>query len=258
MPRFARKDLCSNFIHLIVQGINREFIFTNDDWKLDYKSIIKKNMQKFNIVILAYCIMDNHAHFLIFYDNPNDLSKFMLASNTSYAMHYNKINNRKGYVFRDRFFSQPILDYNHLFNCLVYIHSNPISASLVSNFSDYKFSSYNEFFNSYDLISRKGVQLLFGSSKDYLNQFIFLHQTLNDIDNIADVNDHSISPNQVISKFEHIYGKKIEDLKQDSYVLGLLLLELRSQCKLSLREMSKLFGINKDTLNNFIHKILNT
>ena len=34
MPRLARNLLPSNFVHLIVQGINKEYIFEKDSWKL--------------------------------------------------------------------------------------------------------------------------------------------------------------------------------------------------------------------------------
>ena len=89
MPRNARKDIGSNYVH---------------------------------------CIMDNHAHFLIYYTKLEELSELMRKVNTTYAMKYNKINKRKGFVFRDRFFTQPILNEMQLYNCLVYIHKNPINA----------------------------------------------------------------------------------------------------------------------------------
>ena len=145
MPRLSRNLLPSHFVHLIVQGINREYIFKENSWKSHYKSLIKNNFSDANISIVAYCIMDNHAHFLVFYDNINVLCKSMQKTNTCYAMHYNKLNNRKGYVFRDRYYSQPIMDENHLYNCLVYIHRNPVSASIVTNMDDYFFSSYREY-----------------------------------------------------------------------------------------------------------------
>lgn len=145
MPRLARNLLPSNFVHLIVQGINKEYIFEKDSWKLEYTNLIKKNFCDSNIEILAYCIMNNHAHFLVFYEHIDALYKAMHKINTCYAMRYNKINNRNGYVFRDRYFSQIIMNEKHLFNCLVYIHKNPVSANIISNMSDYTFSSYNEY-----------------------------------------------------------------------------------------------------------------
>ena len=36
MPRIARKDMNTSFFHVIVQGVNKEFIFTKDNYKRKY------------------------------------------------------------------------------------------------------------------------------------------------------------------------------------------------------------------------------
>ena len=120
MPRKARKTTESNYSHLIVQGINKEYIFQNKEWKEEYIKILKDKIEDTNVEILAYCIMDNHAHFLTYYKKIENLSSLMRKVNTTYAMRYNKVNKRVGFVFRDRFFIQPILNEKQLCNCLVY------------------------------------------------------------------------------------------------------------------------------------------
>lgn len=256
MPRLPRKNLNSNFIHLIVQGINQEFIFSNDNLKSIYKSLIKKSLESYNIEILAYCIMGNHAHFLVFFENFKELSEMMRAVNTSYAMKYNKTNHRKGYVFRDRFFSQDILDQNHLFNCLVYIHFNPVVANLSNNLVNYKFSSYSEYLNCFDLVSPKGIRLIFGDDKNYMEQFHFFHNSYSNINNVADVDEKAIPPEQVIKQFELTYNKTLDEIKCDYNLFGSLLLELRKQSFLTLTEMSNLFNVSVYRLNKCIHKII--
>ena len=39
MPRSARKDIGSNYVHLIIQRINREYIFQKQEWKEEYIKI---------------------------------------------------------------------------------------------------------------------------------------------------------------------------------------------------------------------------
>jgi len=48
-------------------------------------------------------------------------------------------------VFRDRYKTQKILHENHLKNCIVYIHKNPIEARMIQNEEEYVYSSYNEY-----------------------------------------------------------------------------------------------------------------
>ena len=74
-----------------------------------YKKMITDKLENSNIMILAYCIMNNHCHFLMYSEKIEYLSKYMQRLNTSYSQFYNKITKRVGYVFRNRYYSQDIL-----------------------------------------------------------------------------------------------------------------------------------------------------
>ena len=89
-----------------------------------------------------------------------------------------------------------------------------------------------------------------------MEQFHFFHKTLNEINNIADVSEVNISPEQVILQFEQFSNKKFVDIKNNPELFGYLLLEVRKHCKLSLREMATFFDINKDKLNKYIHNVI--
>ena len=91
MPRVVRKDLKSSFYHVMVQGINKEYIFDTDFNIKKYIELIVRKIYKSNIEILAYCIINNHTYFLIYCEKIEDLSKFMQKLNTSYLRFYNKI-----------------------------------------------------------------------------------------------------------------------------------------------------------------------
>ena len=143
MPRRARKNLCTSFFHVIVQGVNKEFIFYKDKYKKNYLNILKEAKEKYNLDIVAYAIMYNHAHLLIHTENINILSNFMKKVNEDYGRYYNYIEERKGHVFRDRYLSEEITSQRYLLNCLVYIHNNPIKSDVVNRCEEYKYSSYN-------------------------------------------------------------------------------------------------------------------
>ena len=65
MPRFPRNYLDTSFFHVMSQGINRNFIFEDPiDIKFYIKNMYEKK-DKYNIKIIAYCIMNNHTHLLI-------------------------------------------------------------------------------------------------------------------------------------------------------------------------------------------------
>lgn len=141
MPRTARKLIGSAYMHNMVQGIKKEYIFKSATQKKKYMELLKKYSKKYNIVIIAYCIMDNHAHILTYSENINNISLFMKETNTEYAIYYNKSNNRVGYVFRNRFNSKVIYSQEYLLKCIKYIHMNPVKAGITEKEEKYKFSS---------------------------------------------------------------------------------------------------------------------
>lgn len=146
MSRTARQYKYASFFHIIVQGINKEDIFKKERYINEYLKIIKKYIEELNLDIIAYCIMTNHAHLLIRTDKIEDISKLMQKVNSLYARYYNYMENgRVGYVFRDRFVSEPIDSKTYLINCIKYIHMNPVKAGIVEECRKYEFSSFNDY-----------------------------------------------------------------------------------------------------------------
>ena len=74
----------------MVQGINKEYIFSTIEMKEKYKKLLKENIQKSNVKLLSYCIMSNHAHMLMYVQNSQEMSKLMQKINTSFAKFYNR------------------------------------------------------------------------------------------------------------------------------------------------------------------------
>ena len=140
MPRKARTDYKTNFFHIMVQGINKSYIFKRAKDKKVYIKMINETSQTCDLQILAYCVMDNHTHFLIKADKIDVLSKYMKIINLKYSIYYNKSHNRVGYVFRDRFKSQGIYSERQLYTCARYIINNPVKAKMCIKPSEYDFS----------------------------------------------------------------------------------------------------------------------
>ena len=191
MPRVARKNIVASYIHVITQGIRKEYIFRKDTYKEKYIELVKEKFAEIEgINLLCYCIMDNHAHFLIFTEKICELSKVMAKINCSFGRYYNKEEDRVGYVFRNRYKSQVIKNQGHLNNTLVYIHRNPVKANMVADMGQYKYSSYNDM--KYGKWDEKAILLLF-QQKDYLDRFVnihknFVHKNFNE-DNFLEIRE---------------------------------------------------------------------
>lgn len=167
MPRNARKQLYSNFFHVMVQGINKEYIFQNEREIKTYLKYMKEKLKERDLQIIAYCMMNNHAHFLIYTEKITEISKLMSQVNTKYAIFYNTSYDRCGFVFKGRYKSEEILTLSHLISCINYIHNNPVKANICKDREEYKYSSYNEYKNATYLLNTQAVKNIL--EKYYIN-----------------------------------------------------------------------------------------
>lgn len=253
MPRISRSSINSKFVHVITQGIKKEYIFEKDYYKIEYMKLLNKILSEYSeIKIVAYCVMDNHAHFLIYIDEIKILSKVMSKLNTAYGIFYNNINNRVGYVFKNRFYSQEIINEKHLFNTLVYIHKNPVKAKIVQNEYDYKYSSYNDYIQNN--VELRIINLLF-NSEDYLNQFFYIHKNYSE-ENILEIKEEQeiskIKMKKVIEKFCSRYNCQINYIKKDNYLLILLIKDIRENCDVTNKMISEYIKIGKNRITNLM------
>ena len=174
MSRTTRNDMKnSSFFHIMVQGINKERILNTDKNKEKYLKLIHKNNE--GVDIIAYCMMNNHAHILVKTENIEKMQNWMKKSNTGYAIYYNKSNARVGYVFRDRYKSQVIKNVKHLYTCVDYIHENPVKAGICNKKEDYVFSSYiDKYKGNQNEVKMKIAKMFNDSGKNFEEEFEFM------------------------------------------------------------------------------------
>lgn len=91
MPRFSRESLKTSYFHVMTQGLEKRYIFNEPAEIKFYIKIMYELLKEYNLKMIAYCIMNNHAHMLIKADNINELSMYMQRLNSKYAVYYNKI-----------------------------------------------------------------------------------------------------------------------------------------------------------------------
>ena len=251
MARISRQNLKSLYFHIMVQGINKEYIFSTDEMKEKYKKLLKENIQKSNINLLSYCIMSNHAHTLMYVQNFEEMSKLMQKINTSFARFYNRKNDRVGFVFRDRYSVQTIMNKQHLYNCLAYIHNNPVKAGIVKNMQDYKYSSYKEWLGLKELIDEKADILVFREKN--MSEFQRIHEN-NNIMDILDVIEN-VDYKQIIAKYEKDKGNPIGKIIAKEEILQDIVLELKNESNLSIRQISNILNVNRPKITKIIKNI---
>ena len=246
MPRINRKYYKSTFLHIMVQGINKENIFKNDFYKNLYIKLVNDNIKEFDLKILAYVIMSNHAHILLNYSKIDDVSKFMHRTNQTFAQIYNKCENRVGYVFRGRYKCEQIKDKTYLYNVLTYIHFNPIKAKMVKNLSDYKYSSYNQYLNGN--IENQKAYIIF-NTYEYKKIFKELHEEY--FNKYLKIEKQLKTCQEVIKEFKN--KNKIsttELIVKENNLLIQLILDLENNTNLNDKQISELLKIGKNKICN--------
>ena len=252
MARIARNSYENSYFHVIVQGYEKKYIFCNDVFKEKYLKLLLEEMENFKVEVLEYCIMDNHAHILLYCEKIEEMGKYMRSVNTQYAMFYNKENAHVGYVFRDRYLSEPIKNENYLYSCMAYVHMNPVVARMVARPEQYKFSSYNDFLNKTGVVTDSVLIKLFGSSEKYLDLFKFIHfETGIGMEYKNDLPKMSIERARVVIN-DILKESCIECLTDEDVVVQRYFFRLFIRLGVSIYQMEKIVGMDHRTIKRRI------
>ena len=247
MPRISRKNLNTSYFHLIVQGINKEYIFKKEEYIKEYKNLIISNLTKYNVKIIAYCIMNNHAHILLYTEEIEKMSEYMKSINTSYAKYYNKNENRVGFVFRNRYESEPIYEQRYLLNCIAYIHNNPVKAKMVDSVEKYKYSSYKDYIFRNGIVTEDTIRLVFGSSKGYIDIYKEIHKKNYKFKDYVENEEYK-------EKYEILKGMNFNEIILNKEKLKETINELVMEQKIPINKVSDLLGISRFKISRIINK----
>ena len=257
MSRIARNKYKASFFHVIVQGINREYIFEEEKYIKEYLRLLKKYEKQFDICIIAYCIMNNHAHILLAINNIEEMSKFMQKVNSIYAQYYNYIKKRVGYVYRGRFVSELIIDRRYFIKCINYIHQNPVKALIVERAEEYKYSSYNEYFNNKNIYKSERINILERvlQTDNYREILILNNKNINlfcDVD--EEINE--IIENK-ITDYLQIKQKNLEEIFMSETLLkNLIVFLMNNGRKVKKKDIMKKLSISKNKLLDLLSTTL--
>lgn len=244
MPRTARIRSSTDMYHVIARGINKEPIFKQKREKNNFIRLLLKHLKDRDIEIYAYVIMSTHFHILIHVDLKL-LSNYLAIVLAEFAEYYNYKHNRNGHVFQDRFKSECVETEQYFWNCLRYIHMNPVNANLVNDPLNYDFSSLKEYDTEKSkIIHPKAIKIYKSKFADFEDYFDFHNKGAKHvfIDIPEEVEMQLLKAAMTILKQEaHLCGMEgpyeiIEDRK------------LREQYKVRLRKELKLTKAKTDRL----------
>lgn len=167
MVRQARIEYSGALYHITSRGNAKQDIFVDDEDRLVFLETLRNARNRYNCVVYAYCLMDNHYHLLVETLDAN-ISQFMRQLNSVYTQKYNFTHDSTGHLFQGRFKSILVQADLYLLELCRYIVLNPVRAGMVRSAKDWRWSSYRATANLSDPIDWVNTDwVLANFSKDY-------------------------------------------------------------------------------------------
>lgn len=122
--------------HLTMRCNNRRFNLNRKACRQVLIYAIERAQSKYPFTLDALCIMSNHMHYWLEPEVPEDLPRIMHWLNWYSAMCFNRMLNRTGHFWEQRYHSSGFArdDHERALNTPRYIHANPKAAGMTKGF----------------------------------------------------------------------------------------------------------------------------
>lgn len=180
----VKEYAADSYYHIYNRGVNKAPIYLDEQDYTVFLSLLKRYLDskptkdqyqreyqsfKKEIELLAFCLMPNHFHLLIFQNEEQlAIEKFMRCVITTYSMYFNKKYKRIGPVFQGPYKAVRIADQSYLEHISRYIHLNPIA------WQTYEWSSLPYFMGAKHAswVKPKRIMDIFDGSQKTYNTFL--------------------------------------------------------------------------------------
>lgn len=252
MARQARNYQNTQIYHTIVRGNNSEHIFIDYEDKKKIIEIMHRKSLNNNYDVCAYCILNDHAHFII-KENILNIAEIMKSINISYAAYYNKKKSRNGHVFYSRYLSEAICDVNRFLQVIRYLINHASS----NNIKDYKeilfMQAKDIYYEYYDYIKHNSCINQERLTYEYFLEFV--NEQCNDY--ILDVNstiDELLYAKTLIDQYFDLSEFLLNNLQKKEYMEKRIqvVLFLKNNTNLSIRKIAEVLNLNR----GIVYKII--
>ncbi len=144
MGRPQRIDIGGYIYHVLNRANARATIFSKDKEYQDFEQILFEAVEKFKMRLIAYHLMPNHFHLVLYPQHDDEIKKFMhwLTLTHTQRWHVNTKTIGHGHLYQGRYKSFLVETDSYLWALLAYVERNALRAKLVKSIKDWKWSSY--------------------------------------------------------------------------------------------------------------------
>ena len=143
MPRAARTDIGGHVYHVLNRANARVRIFDTDKDYKQFEATLEKAVEKYNMRLLAYCIMPNHWHLVLYPHKDGDMGLFMGWLTNAHTRRWHKAKNAvgHGHLYQGRYKSFLCQTDEYFLTLVRYVERNAKKANLTRKAEDWKWSS---------------------------------------------------------------------------------------------------------------------
>ncbi|VAW21734.1 hypothetical protein MNBD_BACTEROID04-1841 [hydrothermal vent metagenome] len=143
MGRIPRVDIGNVIYHVINRANARLPLFEKDEDYQLFENILTEAQEKFDMRILAYCIMPNHWHLVLYPKSDGDIVKFMQWLTLTHTQRWHAFHNTigHGHLYQGRYKSFLVQTNEYLLQLFRYVERNALRAKLVKKAENWRWSS---------------------------------------------------------------------------------------------------------------------
>jgi putative transposase len=129
--------------HALNRAIAQATLFREDGDYWAFERVLEQAHERVAVRILAYCIMPNHWHLVLWPRADADLSEFMrwLTLTHTQRWHAHHGTSGSGHLYQGRYKSFPVESDSHFLMVCRYVERNALRARLVSRAEDWRWGS---------------------------------------------------------------------------------------------------------------------
>ncbi|HSX29588.1 MAG TPA: transposase [Candidatus Saccharimonadales bacterium] len=171
-------DAPDSYYHVYARGAGKQPIFLDYEDFMFFLELLRRYLSPEAVVnsvgtpyeklgesveLLAYCLMGNHFHLLLFQRQVGGMQRLMRGVMTSYSRYFNRVYGRSGPLFESRYKASRVSNETYLQHISRYIHLNPKDWRL------YPYSSMQYYLtgNQPDWLQTSPMLELFDSREQY-------------------------------------------------------------------------------------------
>jgi putative transposase len=143
MGRPQRAAEAGYVYHVLNRANARMRIFDDDEDFEAFEKVLAEAVERTNTRLLAYCIMPNHWHLVVWPKEDGELSRFVgwLTLTHTQRWHAHRHSAGSGHVYQGRFKSFPIQGDKHFYTVARYVERNAVRANLVRRAEQWQWCS---------------------------------------------------------------------------------------------------------------------